>query len=74
MTAKNSKVIIEGMDLDTVMVISQFHHITRTKLAFNKIGFEEVYSAHADFFEPREMDSITREFFAYYKYLFEGVK
>jgi hypothetical protein len=44
------------------------------KLAFNKVGFEEVYSAHAEFFEARDLYSITREFFAYYKYLFQGME
>lgn len=69
MTAQNSKVIMDKMDLNSVMVISQFFHITRTKLAFKKVGFEKVYSAHAKYFGIRDIYSLVREFFAYYKYL-----
>ncbi|MTI68384.1 MAG: YdcF family protein, partial [Firmicutes bacterium] len=44
-------------------------HITRTKLAFEKVGIDKVYTAHAKIFEIRDLYSLTREFFAYYKYL-----
>lgn len=71
MTAKNSKVIMEKINLNSVMVISQYYHITRTKLAFKKAGFDKVYSAHAKVFEIRDIYGLTREFFAYYKYLFK---
>ena len=69
MTAENSKVIIENNDFNSVMIISQYYHITRTRLAFKKVGFNNVYSAHAKLFEIRDIYSLTREFFAYYKYL-----
>lgn len=68
LTAENTKVIMDELGLKSVMVITQYHHITRTKLAFRKIGFERVYSAHAKIFEARDIYSITREFIAYYKY------
>lgn len=70
MTARNSRVIMEEMNLNTVMIISQYYHITRTKLAFKKVGFDKVYSAHSKIFEIRDIYSLVREFFAYYKYLF----
>lgn len=72
MTAKNSKIIIDKINLDSVMIISQYYHITRTKLAFKKVGFQKVYSSHAKIFEIRDIYSLIREFFAYYKYLFKG--
>ncbi|WP_343801366.1 YdcF family protein [Bacillus carboniphilus] len=71
MTAENSKAIMQELGLDSVMVITQFFHISRTKLAFKKFGFEEVYSAHAEIFELRDVYSTLREFPAYYKYLFK---
>lgn len=71
MTAKNSKIIIDKMNLNSVMIISQYYHITRTKLAFKKAGFDKIYSAHAKIFEIRDVYSLGREFFAYYKYLFK---
>ncbi|WP_035179355.1 YdcF family protein [Alkalihalobacterium bogoriense] len=71
MTAENSKTIMDELDLNSVMVISQYFHITRTKLAFEKIGFDkaDIYSAHADIVEIRDIYSVVREFPAYYKYL-----
>lgn len=69
MTAQNTKGIMGDMDLNSVTIISQFYHITRTKLAFRKVGFDNVYTAHAKYFEMRDIYSLFREFFAYYKYL-----
>lgn len=70
MTAENTKEIFEEMNFDSVMIISQYYHISRTKLAFKKVGFDKVYSAHARIFEIRDIYSLAREFFAYYKYIF----
>lgn len=69
MTAKNTKMIMEQKGFHTVTVISQFYHITRTRLAFNKVGLEDVYSAHSTSYEARDIYSLIREFPAYYKYL-----
>ncbi|MBD3107236.1 YdcF family protein [Bacillus sp. AGMB 02131] len=69
MTAENSKAIMDELDLHSVMVISQYFHISRTKLAFEKVGFETIASAHADIFDSRDVYSTLREFPAYYTYL-----
>ncbi len=69
MTAKNTKTIMNKMDFHSVTIISQFFHISRTELAFKKVGIEDIYSAHADYFELRDIYSLAREFPAYYKYL-----
>ncbi len=69
MTAENSKTIMEDLNLQSVMVISQYFHITRTKLAFEKVGIENVASAHAEIFDERDLYSTLREFPAYYSYL-----
>lgn len=71
MTAENTKAIMEDMNLQTVTVITQYHHVSRTKLAFRKLGFDNVASAGAKRFEARDIYSIFREFFAYYKYLLD---
>lgn len=70
MTAQNTKKIMDSRKLTSVMVITQFYHISRTKLAFYKLGIDDVYSASADYFERRDIYSTFREFFAYYQYLF----
>lgn len=72
MTAQNTKQIMDQRELDSVMIISQYFHISRTKLAFKSVGVEDVYSAHARIFELRDAYSIIREFPAYYKYLLKG--
>lgn len=68
MTAKNTKKIMDQKGFRTATVISQFYHITRTRLAFNKVGLD-VYSAHSTSYEARDIYSLIREFPAYYKYL-----
>ena len=69
MTAQNTRDIMNDLNLESVMVITQYFHITRTELAFTKLGLDQVYSAHAEIFEVRDLYSIIREFPAYYKYL-----
>lgn len=61
-----------NLNISSVTVISQYHHIARAKLAFKNSGFENVYGGHADYFELRDLYSIIREFFGYYKYLTYG--
>lgn len=68
-TALNSKKISDDKGFNSIMVISQYFHISRTKLAFSKVGFRKVYSAHAYYFGIKDIYSLIREFFAYYKYL-----
>ncbi len=74
LTAINSKVIMENLSLKSALIITQYYHITRTRLAFSKVGIEQVFSAHADFFELRDIYSLVREFFGYYKYILQSKK
>lgn len=69
LTALNTKELSKRYGFKSVLLISQFYHMTRIKLAFKKVGFEEIYSAHAKYFEWRDLYSLIREFFAYYQYL-----
>lgn len=68
-SAKNIKQLMELYDWDSVLVVSNYYHISRSKLAFHRAGIENVYSASADFFEARDPYSVIREFVAYYFYL-----
>lgn len=68
LTAENVKVMMDDYEFDSVMIITQFYHISRCKLAFSKVGFEEAYSAHSQYYEIRDIYSIIREFAGYYKY------
>lgn len=70
LTALNTKEIITEQNLSSVMVITQFYHVSRCKLAFDRAGVKEVYSAHSNYSETRDLYSLVREFFGYYKYRF----
>jgi vancomycin permeability regulator SanA len=69
MTAENTSNIMNQLDAESVLLITQYFHISRTKLTFKKLGFKDVYSAHAEIFEFRDIYSTIREFPAYYKYV-----
>ncbi len=53
----------------SVIIVSQYYHVSRTKLAFQKVGVEKTFGIHCNYFEIRDIYSILREFFGYYKYL-----
>jgi len=69
MTIANSLAIIEENEFNSVMVISNYFHIPRIKMACNRFGLESVYSAHAHYFGLRDLYSVTREVIAYGYYL-----
>jgi vancomycin permeability regulator SanA len=53
----------------SVTVVSQYHHISRAKLAFRNSGVKNVVGAHCNYFEIRDFYACTREFFGFYSYL-----
>ncbi|MBD0402533.1 YdcF family protein [Flammeovirga sp. EKP202] len=68
LTAVNFKKLVPNSK--SVVVVSQFSHITRCKLAFKKAGIENVSAVSPNYFEWRDFYSLFREFFGFYKYLF----
>ena len=70
-TAKNVAAIVKEHRCSSVLVISQYFHIPRCRLALSQVGIEPVYAAHAQFFELRDVYSIFREVFGYAAYLVE---
>lgn len=69
-TALNARRIMAGQGMNSAIVISQYYHIPRTRLAFVRAGVRTVYTARA-VFRPswREPYTLLREFIAYYYYL-----
>jgi vancomycin permeability regulator SanA len=65
-TAKHFAQIASGQHFKSVIVVSQYFHLTRTKHLLRKQGLVNVYSAHADYYEWRDLYSLVREFFAFY--------
>ena len=68
LTCKNYTTISRRYYFNSVIVVSQFFHIVRTKIILKSLGVKKVYSAHANYFEVRDVYALCREFFAYYNY------
>ena len=59
-------------DLSTptsAILVTQYFHVSRVKLAFKQVGVGKVAAVHCDFHELRDFYSLFREFFGFYKYL-----
>jgi vancomycin permeability regulator SanA len=69
-TARNVVRILRERNLHSVLVVSQYFHVPRAKLALRRFGVRPVYSAHARFYELRDIYSTIREVFAYARYVF----
>jgi uncharacterized SAM-binding protein YcdF (DUF218 family) len=69
LTARNAAQLMKEHGWRSALVISQYFHISRAKLALRRFGISPVFSAHAEFFEPRDLYSTAREVFGYGAYL-----
>lgn len=51
---------------NSVIVVSQFFHLSRSKAMLKGEGMKTIYTAHSDYFELRDFYATLREFVAYY--------
>jgi vancomycin permeability regulator SanA len=65
-TVENTIKLKDSLKYQSLIVVSQYFHLTRTKMLFNKRGFKNVSGASPNYFEIRDLYSILREFVAYY--------
>jgi vancomycin permeability regulator SanA len=72
LTAKNAAKIMREKNMQSALIISQYFHISRTRLALKEQGISQIHSSHAPFFEVRDVYSIIREVFGFYAYLFHN--
>jgi vancomycin permeability regulator SanA len=72
-TARNASRIMNDEGLRSALVITQYFHLTRTKLALRRCGVTELASAHARFCEWRDVFSLAREVAGMYYYWFRPV-
>ena len=72
LSAQHSYNFANERNLGSVIIVSQYFHIARAVLIFRRSGFthNEIFSAHAKYFELRDFYSLFREFFAFYYYFF----
>ncbi|UFH32950.1 YdcF family protein [Chryseobacterium sp. C-71] len=66
LTVENTLEIQKKYGFKSLIVVSQYFHVTRTKKLFKDKGFENVSSASPRYFEWRDFYSILREFPAFY--------
>lgn len=70
LTARFTAEYMQQHGLRSVIAVSQYYHISRSKLALRRFGVAEVRGAHAVMvIEPREPWSLLRELAGYYTYL-----
>ncbi|MEL1246226.1 YdcF family protein [Flavobacterium sp. DGU11] len=65
-TAENVLKLNDSLGLKSLIVVSQYFHVSRTKMLLRKQGFENVSNVSPRYFEIRDLYSILREFPAYY--------
>ncbi|MDY0917724.1 YdcF family protein [Pseudomonas viridiflava] len=60
-TAINGAGIMKGKGFTSAVVVTQYFHITRSQYALKQAGVMQVSTAHARYFEWRDLYSIARE-------------
>lgn len=68
-SARNTRDIAKQQKFQSVLVISQYFHLPRARLALERFHIAKVYSAHAYFWELRDLYSTFRETVGYLSYL-----
>jgi vancomycin permeability regulator SanA len=69
LTARNASRVMRENGWRSAMVVSQYFHVPRMRLALKRSGVTPVFSAHARYFELRDVYSIAREVVGYGAYL-----
>ena len=69
-SARYTAEIVRERKITSVFVVTQYFHIPRARLALKRFGIATVYSAHAHWFEWRDIYSSPRELAGYGHYLF----
>lgn len=65
-TVKNTLRMKDSLSYKSLLVVSQYFHVTRTKMLFRKQHFTDVSSVSPRYFEVRDAYALLREFVAYY--------
>lgn len=68
-TARNVAEIMKIRGWTSILVVSQFYHIPRVKLAFHRFGIQDVYGAHAEWITGMAIVWLGREIIAFPAYI-----
>ncbi len=71
-TARDTAPFLKAHHLTSVLVISQYFHMPRCRLAFAKFGIAPVYTSHAPFWDRRDFHSVPREVIGLIVYYWRG--
>jgi vancomycin permeability regulator SanA len=69
-TAHNTVTFLKEHNLKSVLIISQYFHMPRCRLAFSKFDIKPAYTSHAPFWSIRDFYSVPREVIGYGVYYF----
>jgi uncharacterized SAM-binding protein YcdF (DUF218 family) len=69
LTAMNASRMMRENGWRSALVVTQYFHVPRMRLALKRSGVTPVFSAHARYFERRDLYSIAREVVGYGAYL-----
>jgi vancomycin permeability regulator SanA len=64
-TARNAAQLMRSQHMDSAIMVSQFFHIARIRLALKKFGIDAAGNIHSTYFEMRDIYSTFREVAAY---------
>lgn len=70
-TARNSASIMRQHGYQSALLVSQYFHITRARMALHQCGISKLYNAHPTYFEWRDIYSLAREVVGFYAYYFK---
>jgi vancomycin permeability regulator SanA len=71
-TAVNAAALMDAHGWKSAMVVSQYYHVPRTRLALQRCGLQTVYGAHAEGFTYRGLVILAREVIASPVYAFRS--
>jgi len=71
-SARNASKILRERNGTGIFVVTQYFHVPRTRLALERFGVTPVFSAHAHWFELRDLYSAPRELLAYLYYYYRS--
>ena len=69
LTAKDFLPVADSLQVHSVIVVSSFYHITRTKYILRKLGVRNVHSDASQAFFWNDVVGLPRDAVAFYKYL-----
>lgn len=70
LSVANTLRLQDSLRFKSVIVVSQYFHLTRSKMLFRKQGFKVVSGASPWYFEWRDVYALGREMVGYYRQLF----